>query len=236
MKYDYGWWVLVAFHVVLFVSFGFSYLRPKNMREWRSMGVYSAFIVALYTEMYGFPLTIYLLGGLLGQYPFANPFAHDSGNLWASLLFGGYGATFFMGVGGVVIVLGVILLAKGWRGIHKSGGRLVTDGIYGTIRHPQYAALGLVIIGSLIQWPTLLTLVMAPILFFSYYRLVRREEIELEAQFGDAYYAYGRLVPAFFPGRRGSFLEMPIVMEHRSDPDINVKSQEVLFQERRHRS
>ncbi len=205
MKYDYGWWGLVAFHVVLFLFFGLSYLRPKKRREWRSLGIYSAFIVALYTEMYGFPLTIYLLGTALGWVPFTDPFAHGSGNLWASLLLGKWAAEIFMGLGGIVIIMGVVLLAQGWREIHRSGGELVADGIYAIIRHPQYAGIGLIIIGSLIQWPTLPTVVMAPVLSVTYYRLARREEQELEAQFGEAYRENATLVPALLPlGRNGS--------------------------------
>lgn len=199
MRYDYGLWVLVAFHVLLFASFGLSYLRPKKRREWWSLGIYSAFIVALYTEMYGFPLTIYLLGAALGRFPFVDPFAHGSGNLWASLLLGQWAAEIFMGLGGIAIIGGVVLLATGWRAIHRSGGELVVDSIYGMMRHPQYSGIGLIIIGSMVQWPTLLTLVMAPILLFSYYRLARREEEELEKQFGDLYRAYRLMVPPFIP-------------------------------------
>lgn len=199
MRYDYGLWVLVAFHVLLFASFGLGYLRPKKRREWRSLGIYSAFIVALYTEMYGFPLTIYLLGAALGRFPFAAPFAHGSGNLWASLALGPWAGEIFMGLGGLVIIAGVVLLAAGWRAIHRSGGVLVTEGVYKVIRHPQYSGIGLIIIGSLIQWPTLLTLVIAPILLFSYYRLAMREEEELEEQFGDHYRAYRLMVPPFIP-------------------------------------
>ena len=193
-RYDYGLWGLVAFHVILLL-----YLRPTRRREWRSLGVYAAFIVALYTEMYGFPLTIYLLTAALGRFPFADPFAHASGNLWASLFLDGYGAALFMGLGGMSIVLGLVLLGKGWRAIHKAEGGLVTGGIYGMIRHPQYAGLGLIIVGSLVQWPTLITLLMAPVLLITYYRLARREEQEMLARFGEAYREYARQVSAFFP-------------------------------------
>jgi len=198
-RYDYGFWGLVAFHVILLLFFGLSFLRPARRREWRSLGAFAAFVVALYTEMYGFPLTIYLLGTVLGRFPFADPFAHASGNLWASLFLDGYGAALFMGLGGVLIIVGLVLLGKGWQAIHKAEGGLVTGGIYGMIRHPQYAGLGLIIIGSLIQWPTLITLLMAPVLLISYYRLARREEHEMLASFREGYREYARQVPAFFP-------------------------------------
>ena len=105
-----------------------------------------------------------------------------------------------MGLGGVLIIAGVALVVSGWRSIHAATG-LVTDGIYAKIRHPQYAGLGITIAGALIQWPTLLTLVMAPILLASYVRLARKEEQELGARFGEAYRAYRARVPAFLPAR-----------------------------------
>lgn len=198
-RYEYGLWWLVAFHIALFLFFTISYLGPRRRREWRSLGAFAAFVVALYTEMYGFPLTIYLLTAALGRFPFADPFTHASGNFWASLFLDGYGAVLFMGLGGVLIVLGLVLLAKGWQAIHKADGGLVTHGIYGVIRHPQYAGLGLIIVGSLVQWPTLITLLMAPVLLITYYHLARREEQEMLARFGEAYQEYARQIPAFFP-------------------------------------
>ncbi len=197
--YEYGLWHLVLFHVGIFVFFGLGFLRPGKRREWRSMGAFAAFVVALYTEMYGFPLTIYLLTTWLGRFPVAAPFAHASGNLWASLALGGRGAGLFMTVGGVVILLGVLVMAQGWHAIHAARGSLVADGIYGKVRHPQYAGIGLVVLGALIQWPTLLTLAMAPVLLLSYVRLARREERELEARFGEDYRAYRKQVPGCIP-------------------------------------
>ena len=196
--YDYGLWTLVTFHVAFFLVFALSLLQPASRREWRSMGAFVAFIVALYTEMYGFPLTIYLLTAWLGRYPAAQPFAHAAGNLWATLFLGPWAAGLLMGLGGVLLIAGVVLVVSGWLSIHAATGP-VTDGIYAKIRHPQYAGLGITILGALIQWPTVLTLVMAPILLASYVRLARKEEHELEARFGERYRAYRQRVPAFLP-------------------------------------
>jgi protein-S-isoprenylcysteine O-methyltransferase Ste14 len=200
-RYDYGWWPLVALHVGLVLAFVLGYLRPARPREWRSFGVVGAFFVALYTEMYGFPLTIYLLTALLGRAPFPDPFAHNSGNLIASLLgLGGWWAGLFMLLGSIIMVLAVVIVASSWRRIHDADGeKLVTDGPYAVVRHPQYTGLMLGILGALVQWPTLITLLMAPILVFTYYRLARREERELEKRFGDEYAVYRKRTPMLLP-------------------------------------
>jgi protein-S-isoprenylcysteine O-methyltransferase Ste14 len=157
-------------------------------------------VVALYTEMDGFPLTIYLLTTWLGRFPVAAPFAHASGNLWASLALGGWGAGLFMTLGGLVILLGMIVMGLSWQAIHQAQGDLVTDGIYGKVRHPQYTSIGLVILGALIQWPTLPTLLRAPVLLASYVRLARREERDLAArQVGGGGTGAGERRPQFSP-------------------------------------
>ncbi len=205
MTYDYGLWLLVVLHVVWLIGFARAFLGPARRREWRSLGIFSAFVVALYVEMYGFPLTIYALTALLGRLPVPEPFAHISGNLWATLVLGEWMAGPLMLVGGLIILAGILVLAVAWKRIFRAHGALVTAGPYAVVRHPQYSALFLVILGALVQWPTILTLIMAPVLVVAYVRLAWREERELEARFGEVYRAYRRRVPGFVPalGVRG---------------------------------
>ncbi len=208
----YGLWAAVAFNVLLFGLFVVGFLRPMRKREWRSMGLMTAFLVALFTEMYGFPLTIYILTSILGRsYPVLDPFSHKNGHLVSVLLGGSLAAwALVMVISNGLILAGLIMMGRGWRQIHRAQCALVTDGIYGTVRHPQYVGLLVLVVGFLIQWPTIATVLMAPGLFVMYYRLARREEAELEAAFGDEYRRYKKLVPAFLPlGRH------PVAAEQR---------------------
>ncbi len=149
ISYAYGFWSLVVVNVVLFLFFILSFLTPLKKREWRSMGVTTAFLIALFTEMYGFPLTIYILTAVLGsRYPALNPFAHESGHLWVTF-FGGGAATLAIihVVSNGLMLAGFFLMAAGWKRIHSGKGGLVTDGVYGYVRHPQYSGLFIIIIG-----------------------------------------------------------------------------------------
>jgi protein-S-isoprenylcysteine O-methyltransferase Ste14 len=200
-EYAYGMWVVAAFNVGIFLFFILSFLKPRGSDEWRGMGVVTAFLMALFAEMYGFPLTIYLLTGWLGDaYPALQPFNHKLGHLWV-VVFGGSDLAWaiVMGLSLVLILMGYMLLSKGWKQIHMAHGGLVTDGIYAYARHPQYTGLFLVIIGFLVQWPTLLTVLMAPVLLYAYVHLARVEERRAEVEFGEAYDRYIRKTPAFFP-------------------------------------
>ena len=200
-EYAYGMWVIAAFNVGLFLFFILSFIKPEKTKEWRNMGVVTAFMVALFTEMYGFPLTIYLLTGWMGEaYPVLQPFSHMYGHLWV-VVFGGstFAWAVVMGLSLLFLLTGYSLMSKGWQQIHGSSGKLVTDGLYDYVRHPQYTGLFLIIIGFLIQWPTLLTVIMAPVLVFSYVRLSHSEEAEVMKNFEQEYVQYAKNKPMYFP-------------------------------------
>ena len=206
--YDYGYWLMAVVMSVIFVAFAFSFTRPKNWRDWRSFGAFSAFVVALFAEMYGFPLTIYLLSGWLGsRYPGLDLFAHDNGHLWQTLFGIGEGSPWAAHfnvlhvLSNVLIGGGVLVIMSAWRVLYQAQreGRLATTGLYARVRHPQYGGFVAVLFGFLVQWPTLLTLAMFPVLVWMYARLARIEEREVRARFGAAYDVYAAQVPRFVP-------------------------------------
>jgi protein-S-isoprenylcysteine O-methyltransferase Ste14 len=199
--YAYGMWPVALVSIGIFVFFVLSYLKPKKRREWQSMGAYSAFVVALFTEMYGFPLTIYILTSILGsRYPVIDPFTHINGHLWVALAGGSMSVwVLVMLVSNITMFGGLMILGKAWKQIHRGNGELVTSGLYGWVRHPQYFGLFLITVGMFIQWPTIVTAAMWPVLMFMYYRLALREEREMEASFGERYAAYKREVPMLLP-------------------------------------
>ena len=200
----YGLWSLVVINSLVFIIFAFSFTQPKTQRDWRSLGAFSAFLVALFSEMYGFPLTIYLASGwLASRFPEIDFVSHDAGHLLEMLF--GWRANPHFGpfhiASNLLIVLGFILLASAWRVLHTAqrAGRLATTGPYARIRHPQYAAFVLIMLGFLLQWPTLLTLAMFPVLVFMYVRLALAEEREVHKAFGAEYERYAARTPRFVP-------------------------------------
>jgi methanethiol S-methyltransferase len=203
----YGLWTLVLVNSVVFVAFAFSFARPQTRTDWRSFGAFSAFIVALFVEMYGFPLTIYLLSGWLGRRaPGVDLFSHDAGHLWHTLT-GTQGDPHFdvfHVASYALLACGFWLLAAAWPVLYQAQRQrsLATSGPYTYVRHPQYVGFVSILTGFLFQWPTLLTLAMYPVLVFMYARLARREEAELERQFGEGYRRYAADTPAFVPRLR----------------------------------
>jgi methanethiol S-methyltransferase len=205
----YGLWSLVIINSLVFIIFAFSFTKPKTSRDWRSLGAFSAFIVALFTEMYGFPLTVYLLSGWLSsRFPGVDWLSHDAGHLlemifgWrANPHFGPFHLLSFVFIGG-----GFWLLSASWRVLYHAQRRnaVATAGPYARVRHPQYVGFVMIMFGFQLQWPTLVTLIMFPVLVLVYRALSVREERDAIAQFGDAYKAYMATTPAFVPRMDGS--------------------------------
>ena len=203
----YGLWSLVIINSLVFLIFAFSFTRPRTARDWRSFGGFAAFIVALFTEMYGVPLTIYLFWGwLAGRFEGLDLLTHDAGHLWQTLL-GWKGDPHLNPIhllSSVLIGGGFILLARSWAVLHAAQRqrRLATTGPYARIRHPQYAGFVLIMLGFLVQWPTLLTLAMFPVLVWMYVRLARAEEREVATEFGDEWRQWAARTPSWVPWRR----------------------------------
>ena len=203
-----GAWGLAMVMTVLVSWVLYRYIAPKQWREWAGAGLIQAFIIALYAEMYGFPLTIYLLSGFLGL---DIPWLHLRGHLWATLFgWGDIGAMVEMLVGYSLVFLGISLLIEGWREVYHAAKQvaLATDGLYALVRHPQYTGIFLAVFGQLVHWPTLPTLVLFPLIVYAYYRLALREEREMLAKFPQAYAAYQNAVPDLFLPPAGRWKEL----------------------------
>lgn len=200
----YGLWSLVIINSAIFIMFAFSFFKPATTRDWRTFSAFAAFIVALFVEMYGFPLTIYLLSGWLQtRFPGLDLLTHDAGHLWSTLL-GEKGDPHF----GVLHIIsygllgfGFYLLSTAWNVLYHAQRRhsLAVAGPYARIRHPQYVAFVLILLGFLFQWPTILTLAMFPFLLVMYGRLAITEEREMRAQFGPEFDLYAARTPRFWP-------------------------------------
>jgi len=202
--YAYGAWGIVISMILISLFFIVRFLPNRTRMERRSGGALIAFLVAVFTEMYGFPLTIYLLTHFVG---IPIPLDHISGHLLGDLItWLGLGNGWFivMLVSNVLLILGIWLISAGWEQVHQSEGTLVTDGIYAYMRHPQYTGIFVVTLAFMIQWPTLTTLVLWPFVITMYVRLAKREEQDVLAKYPEEYREYMKRTPMFFPklGRR----------------------------------
>ena len=206
---DYGLWVLVVFNSLLFIVFAASFFHPQSKRDWRVLGGFSAFVIALFTEMYGYPLTIYLLSGPLSGLVPGVDLSHNSGHLLNDLI--GWKGDAHMSpfhlASYAFIFGGFWVIAAGWKHLHaaQQEGQLASDGPYARIRHPQYAGFVLIMVGFLVQWPTFATLLMFPVLLVVYRRLAAREEQEVAERFGERWERYASSTPRFLPRLRSLF-------------------------------
>ena len=200
----YGLWSLVIINSAVFIIFAYSFAKPKSSRDWRSLGGFSAFIVAMFTEMYGVPVTIYLLSGWLQRrYPGLDPLSHDAGHLWWTLT-GRHGDPHTGALhilSNVFILGGFVLLAYAWRVLYQAQRKhqLATTGIYASLRHPQYLGFIAIMFGFLLQWPTILTIAMFPLLVWMYVHLAHAEERDALREFGEAYKHYAAVTPGWIP-------------------------------------
>lgn len=197
--YAYGSWGLVITMVVVSAFFILRYVPARTKLGKRSGGALIAFIVALFVEMYGFPLTIYLLGHFVGV---RIPLDHISGHLLGDLITWlglGNGWLIVMILSNALLLLGLLLVMEGWKLVYRSEGGLVTHGAYAHVRHPQYTGIFVITLAFMIQWPTLATLLLWPFVIAMYVRLARREERDVMQEYPEAYAAYRERVPAFVP-------------------------------------
>lgn len=205
----YGLWSLVIINSAVFILFALSFFKPKTKLDWRAFNGFAAFIIALFVEMYGFPLTIFFLSGwLASKFPQINFLTHDAGHLWSSLLgFKGNPHLNIIHILSIILIFaGFLLISRAWRVLHQAqqNRQLAISGPYAWVRHPQYDGFLLIMTGFLLQWPTLITLIMFPILVVVYVRLAKKEEQEVIAEFGEKYLDYMSKTPAFLPRPFGS--------------------------------
>jgi protein-S-isoprenylcysteine O-methyltransferase Ste14 len=180
-----GRWDLVVGSILVFLVF-LAFIPVRVKGDWRAHGVYGAFIVSLFAEMFGFPLTVFFLSSAFGLSLFEAEFM-------------GYMYTIGMPVGSVITFAGVVLIILGWREVHRSRDQLASGGIYSHVRHPQYLGILLVAGGWVFHWPTIPGLIMFPVLVTLYYGLAKREDRFLEERFGDAFREYANRTPMFLP-------------------------------------
>ena len=205
--FGYGLWFAVILNSVIFILFAVSLFHPRTRRDWRAMGMYSGFIVALFVEMYGFPLTVYMLSAWLGDKVPGLNLTHNGGHLWTDLIgwkgdphLSPFHIASYIAIGG-----GFWLIASAWRVLFAAQQEqtLATGGAYSYVRHPQYVGLMLIMFGFLLQWPTLPTLVLFPVMIYLYRRLAIGEEREVASELPDLWPPYAVITPRFVPRRDG---------------------------------
>ncbi len=179
---------LIVLNILIVIAFlALLPYRRSTMGTWKSKGAFIAFVIALMTEMFGWPLLIFLLSPLV-EVPSLREWSHQ--------ILGHAGPL----IGTWVSMIGLVLIALGWQKIHKATG-LITSGIYRFVRHPQYTGMFLFTLGWILHWPSVITLILWPVLVVAYAWLARREEAVVIEEFGEAYRKYAEKTPRFLPIR-----------------------------------
>jgi protein-S-isoprenylcysteine O-methyltransferase Ste14 len=163
-------------------------LKHKTKSKWKTRGIYLAFIVSLFTEMFGWGYIVYLLSPLI-KYPVLTTSSRTHSWLLPKVL------------GTYLMVIGAILIIAGWRRLYPADD-LVTSGIYRHMRHPQYLGFIMVATGLLGLWPTMLTILLYPPLVLIYWRQANAEDKELFKKHGAKFIRYKEETYGFLPKLR----------------------------------
>lgn len=194
----FGLWWAVAVWIAIYAVF-LLFIPFYKKSQLKPAGTFAAFVVAFAVEMFGVPFSMYAVGAVSGaQLP--------EGILWGHTLqqYIGDAGTW---IGLVVSLIGAALVIVGWKAIHKNywskeegKGKLVTEGIYAYIRHPQYTGFFLITFGMMLEWATTPLIGLYILLVVLYVRLAKREEKDMVEEFGQEYEAYRKRTKMFIPG------------------------------------
>lgn len=178
---------LIVVNIVIVLAFlALLPYRKPTRHVWKSRGTFFAFVIALMTEMFGWPLFIFIASPLFDIPRIAPGYFRALGH-WPAT------------AGTALSIVGVIIIAVGWKQIHGATG-LVDRGIYKYVRHPQYTGIMLFTLGWILHWPSLITLCLWPVMMVAYYWLAKFEEQEAVDEFDSAYRQYAMSTKRFIPG------------------------------------